>query len=242
MTTPQVQNVSVPPEMHHDHRLVNSGWLRPSVFGATDGLVSNVALIAGVAGGGVPPHTVALAGLLGLVAGAISMATGEYTSVRSQTEVMHAELAVERAEIARRPKAEEAELARIYRKRGLDPQLAQEVARQLSRDPETVWKIHAREELGVDPDALPSPWTAAFSSFIAFAVGAFIPLLPYLLGARSLTAALVLAGLGLFAAGGLVARFTKRPWWYSGARQLTVGAAAAGVGYLLGHLIGANVG
>jgi VIT1/CCC1 family predicted Fe2+/Mn2+ transporter len=232
----------VSPEMHHDHQNVNGGWLRPAVFGAMDGLVSNVALIAGIAGGGAPPRTVALAGMLGLLAGALSMASGEYTSVRSQGEALHAELAVERAEIARRPMAEEAELAGIYRRRGLDPQLAHEVARQLSRDPETVWKVHAREELGVDPDALPSPWVAAGSSFLAFALGALIPLLPYLAGARSLLAALVLAGVGLFGAGALVARFTRRRWWFSGARQLVIGAAAAAVTYGLGTLVGTSVG
>ena len=241
-STPEVQHASTPPEMHHDHQNVQGGWLRPAVFGAMDGLVSNFALIAGVAGGGVSSHTVALAGVTGLLAGAMSMASGEYTSVRAQTEAMHAELAIERAEIARRPKAEEAELARIYRKRGLDPQLAHEVARQLSRDSENVWKVHAREELGFDPDTLPSPWTAAYSSFLAFSVGAFIPLLPYLLGAKSLVIAMVLAGLGLFAAGALVARFTRRAWWYSGLRQLLIGAAAAGVTYGLGHLVGTSVG
>jgi VIT1/CCC1 family predicted Fe2+/Mn2+ transporter len=233
---------TAPPEMHHDHQNVSGGWLRPAMFGVSDGLVSNFALIAGVAGGGLDSHQVALTGLAGLAAGAFSMAAGEYTSVRSQQEVMHAELAIERAEIARRPKAEEAELARIYRKRGLDPALAQEVAQQLSRDPDTVWKVHAREELGVDPDALPSPWVAALASFLAFAVGAFIPLLPYLLGAESLGAALVLAGLGLFAAGALVSRFTRRQWWYSGTRQLVLGGVAAGVTYLVGHLVGASVG
>jgi VIT1/CCC1 family predicted Fe2+/Mn2+ transporter len=228
--------------MHHDHQNVQGGWLRPAVFGAMDGLVSNFALIAGVAGGGVSAQAVSLAGLTGLFAGALSMASGEYTSVRSQAEAMNAELAIERAEIARRPKAEEAELARIYRKRGLDPQLAQEVARQLSRDPDTVWKVHAREELGVDPDALPSPWTAAWSSFFAFSIGAFVPLLPYLSGARSLLISLVLAALGLFTAGALVARFTRRRWWYSGLRQLLIGAVAAAVTYGLGSLIGTKVG
>ena len=232
----------IPPEMHHAHQNVSGGWLRPAVFGAMDGLVSNFALIAGIEGGGVSSHTVALAGLTGLFAGALSMASGEYTSVRSQAEVMRAELAIERAEIARRPKAEEAELARIYRKRGLDPQLAQEVARQLSRDPETVWKVHAREELGVDPDSLPSPWVAAGSSFLAFAVGALIPLLPYLLGASTLLVSLVLAGLGLLGSGSVVARFTRRPWWYSGLRQLAIGAAAAAVTYGLGNLVGTSVG
>jgi VIT1/CCC1 family predicted Fe2+/Mn2+ transporter len=227
--------------MHHDHQNVAGGWLRPGVFGAMDGLVSNFALIAGITGGGVSSHTIALTGVLGMVAGSISMASGEYTSVRSQSEAMDAELAVERAEIAHRPMAEEAELAHIYRRRGLEPGLAQEVARQLSRDPETVWKVHAREELGFDPDALPSPWTAAASSFIAFGTGALIPLLPYLAGAHSILIALVLATVALFAAGAVVARFTGRSWVYSGARQLLIGGAAAAVTYGLGHVVGGQL-
>ena len=148
-------------EIHHQHRDVTGGWLRPAVFGVMDGLVSNFALIAGVAGGGAEPGTVALAGLAGLVAGAFSMATGEYTSVASQTELTRAEIAVEQAEIRRRPEAELAELAGLYEARGVEPALARRVAEQLSRDPEQAWRVHAREELGVDPDDLPSPWTAA---------------------------------------------------------------------------------
>ena len=228
--------------MHHDHQNVQGGWLRPAVFGAMDGLVSNFALIAGVAGGGVSSHAVALAGMTGLFAGAMSMASGEYTSVRAQGEAMKKELAIERAEIRRRPKAEEAELARIYRKRGLDAQLAQEVARQLSRDSENVWKVHAREELGVDPDELPSPWVAAGSSFTAFGIGAFVPLLPYLVGATSLWIAMILAGAGLFIAGALIARFTRHSWWYTGLRQLLIGGAVAAVTYGLGNLVGTAVG
>jgi VIT1/CCC1 family predicted Fe2+/Mn2+ transporter len=227
--------------MHHDHQNVQGGWLRPAVFGAMDGLVSNFGLIAGVAGGGASAHTVALTGLSGLFAGALSMASGEYTSVRAQSEALHAELAIERAEIARRPKAEEAELARIYRKRGLDPQLAHEVARQLSRDADNVWKIHAREELGVDPDSLPSPWTAAWSSFFAFSIGAFIPLLPYLVGASSLLVAMICAAVGLFGAGAAIARFTQRRWWYSGLRQLVIGGAVAAVTYGVGNVVDAIV-
>lgn len=243
MTTERAAtNSLVPPEMHHDHQNVTGGWLRPAVFGAMDGLVSNFALIAGIEGGGVSSQTVALTGLTGLVAGALSMASGEYTSVRSQAELLGAELAVERAEIARRPKAEEAELARIYRKRGLDPQLAHEVARQLSRDPETVWKVHAREELGVDPDSLPSPWTAAGSSFVSFSIGALVPLLPYLVGARSLIMAMLFAAVGLFVTGVLTARFTRRAWWYAGLRLLLIGGAAAGATYGLGNLVGTSVG
>ena len=229
-------------EIHHRHRDVSGGWLRPAVFGVMDGLVSNVALIAGVAGGGVSTRTVTLAGLAGLVGGAFSMATGEYTSVAAQSELTRAEIAVEKAEIKARPVAEMHELAGLYRSRGLEDGLARQVAEQLSRDPEQVWRIHAREELGVDPDDLPSPWTAAGSSFAAFTIGALIPLLPYLFGADSLLATAVLAALGLFGFGALTARFTRRGWAYSGLRQLLLGTAAAAVTFGVGASVGAGLG
>jgi len=228
-------------EIHHQHRDVTGGWLRPTVFGVMDGLVSTFALVAGVAGGGAAGGTVALAGFAGLVAGAFSMATGEYTSVAAQSELARAEIAVERTELAARPAAELQELAELYQARGLDPGLAKQVAEQLSRDPEVVWRIHAREELGIDPDALPSPWTAAGSSFASFTVGGLLPLLPYLLGTHSLLAAAVLAAAGLFAAGALTARFTSRGWFYSGARQLLLGGAAAAVTFGIGAAIGTGV-
>jgi vacuolar iron transporter family protein len=227
--------------IQHEHRDVTGGWLRPAVFGVMDGLVSNVALIAGVAGGGVSAGTVALAGFAGLVGGAFSMATGEYTSVAAQSESTRAEIAVERAEIQARPAAEERELAGLYRSRGVDPQLADQVAAQLSRDPEQVWRVHAREELGVDPDDLPSPWLAAGSSFAAFTVGALLPLLPYLLGASSLLATAILAAAGLFGFGALTARFTQRGWLYSGLRQLLLGTAAAAVTFGVGSAVGAGL-
>lgn len=229
-------------EIHHQHRDVTGGWLRPAVFGVMDGLVSNFALIAGLAGAGSGGGTVALAGFAGLVAGAFSMATGEYTSVAAQSELTRAEIAVERAEIRKRPAAEMEELAQLYQARGVDPPLARRVAEQLSRDPEQVWRIHAREELGVDPDDLPSPWTAAGSSFASFTAGALLPLLPYLLGFSSLAAATVLAALGLFAAGALTARFTRRGWVYVGARQLLLGAAAAAVTFGIGAAVGTRLG
>ena len=228
-------------EHHHEHRDVTGGWLRPAVFGVMDGLVSNTALIAGVAGGGAPPRTVALAGLAGLVAGAFSMATGEYVSVASQTELARAEIEIEKAEIARVPAAEEAELAAIYRARGVDAETAREVARQLSRDPEQVWRVHAREELGIDPDDLPSAWVAAGSSFAAFTVGAGAPLVPYLLGGTALLVPVLLALVALFVAGALVSRWTDRSALYSGARQLLLGGAAAGVTYAVGSAVGAGV-
>ncbi|MGI8682923.1 MAG: VIT1/CCC1 transporter family protein, partial [Mycobacteriales bacterium] len=229
------------PEIHHDHRDVTGGWLRPAVFGAMDGLVSNFALVAGVSGGGAATRVVVLTGFAGLVAGAFSMGTGEYTSVASQAEAAAAEIAVERAEILHAPEAEEAELAGVYRARGLDPALAREVARQLSADPETAVRVHAREELGIDPDDLPSPYVAAGSSFAAFSLGAFVPVLPYLLGARSLVWPLILSMLGLFLSGALVSRFTGRSAVYSGARQLVLGGIAAAITFVVGSLIGTGI-
>ncbi|HKC26497.1 MAG TPA: VIT1/CCC1 transporter family protein, partial [Jatrophihabitans sp.] len=163
------------PEIHHQHRDVSGGWLRPTVFGMMDGLVSNFALIAGVAGASAGSSQVALAGLAGLVGGAFSMSAGEYISVQSQNESMHAELEVERHELKHNPEAEIAELAQMYIARGVEPELAQRVARQLSRDPEQALVVHAQEELGVDPTQLPSPVTAAVSSFGSFSIGALLP-------------------------------------------------------------------
>ncbi len=228
-------------EHHHDHRDVTGGWLRPAVFGFTDGLISNASLISGVAGAGVHAHAVILTGLAGLVAGAFSMATGEYVSVASQTELTRAEIEIEKSELKRVPQAEEAELAAIYVGRGVDPATANEVARQLSRDPEQAWRAHAREELGVDPDDLPSPWTAAGSSFASFGLGAMVPLLPYLLGSTSLLVAVLLSGVSLFVAGAAVSRFTNRSALYSGARQLILGALAAGMTYAVGAAVGTGV-
>ncbi|MFD7555346.1 MULTISPECIES: VIT1/CCC1 transporter family protein [unclassified Streptomyces] len=227
---------------NHTHRDVNGGWLRPAVFGAMDGLVSNLALMTGVAGGAVAPHTVVITGLAGLAAGAFSMAAGEYTSVASQRELVLAELDVERQQLLGHPIDEMEELAELYVSRGVEPALAREVAMQLSRDPEQALEIHAREELGIDPDDLPSPIVAAVSSFGSFALGALLPVLPYLLGATALWPAVLLALVGLFACGAVVARVTARSWWYSGLRQLVLGGAAAGVTYILGTWIGGAIG
>jgi len=229
-------------EIHHQHRDITGGWLRPAVFGAMDGLVSNFALIAGVAGGSGDRQVVVLAGLAGLAAGAFSMAAGEYTSVAAQAELARAEIAVERRELERRPAAEQEELAQVYVSRGLDPRLAREVAAALSADPEQALQVHAREELGVAPDDLPSPVLAAGSSFLSFAVGAFLPVVPYLLGATGIWPSLVVALVALFACGALVSRVTSRSWWYSGARQLLLGALAAAVTYGFGSLVGAGLG
>ncbi|MEW2392744.1 VIT1/CCC1 transporter family protein [Streptomyces venezuelae] len=227
---------------NHTHRDVNGGWLRPAVFGAMDGLVSNLALMTGVAGGAVSQQTIIVTGLVGLAAGAFSMAAGEYTSVASQRELVQAELDVERRELRKHPQDEERELAALYVSRGVEPDLAREVARQLSKDPEQALEIHAREELGIDPGDLPSPTVAAVSSFGSFALGALLPVLPYLLGATVLWPALLLAFVGLFACGAVVAKVTARSWWFSGLRQLALGGAAAGVTYVLGSLFGTAVG
>ncbi len=222
----------------HQHSDVSGGWLRPAVFGAMDGLVTNIALVAGVGAAGAESKVVILAGTASLVAGAFSMALGEFTSVETQNNAVHAEVAVEREELRRNPEAEEAELVEMYVEMGLSQLTAAAVAAEVHANPELAVKVHVQQELGVDLDEQPSPWTAAISSFLCFAVGAFIPLLPYLLGFEMLGLALGVGGVGLFAAGAVVSRFTTRPWWLNGLRQLGLGAIAAGATYLVGMLIG----
>ncbi len=222
------------------HADVSGGWLRPAVFGAMDGLVTNIALIAGVGGGRVSPHTVILTGFAGLVAGAVSMGLGEYTSVRTQNDQVAHEVAKERAELERYPEVEAEELAGIWIARGLPEPLARQVAIELSKHPEEALRVHAQEELGINPAEQPSPWIAAFSSFLCFSIGALVPLLPYLLGARVLWVSLAVGGAGLFVAGALTARFTSRSWFGSGVRQFALGLAAAGITYVIGTLIGVS--
>lgn len=233
------------PAVDHEHPDVTGGWLRPAVFGAMDGLVSNVALIAGVAGGtrGAGNTTaVVLAGLAGLAAGAFSMAAGEYTSVASQSEAALREIERERAEIVRNPVGEVTELAEMFEQKGIEADLAREVSAQVHRDVENAVRVHAREELGVHPDELASPKLAAGSSFLAFAVGAAVPILPYLLGASTLMPALVLTLVALFGCGAVVTHVTSRSWWYGGARQALLGGGAAALTYAVGLLVGANIG
>jgi vacuolar iron transporter family protein len=228
-----------PGEAHgHQHRDVSGGWLRPGVFGAMDGLVTNVSLIAGVGGGGGKPHILILAGLAGLSAGAFSMAVGEYVSVSSQNELVDAEVRKERLELQNNPDAERLELAAVFRSRGVDADLADRVARQVSAHPEQALNLHVREELGVDHEELPSPLLAGATSLVTFAVGALVPLLPYLLGFRALAAALVLAAVAAFVGGGVVARITDRPFLRGALRQLVLAAAAASLTYGIGSLVG----
>ncbi|MGE0818567.1 MAG: VIT1/CCC1 transporter family protein [Candidatus Nanopelagicales bacterium] len=235
--------MSIPLEHHRD---VTGGWLRPAVFGAMDGLVSNFALMAGVAGGtsGLADgnrSAVVLAGLAGLAAGAFSMAAGEYTSVASQSELAEQEFENERRELSRNPDAEAKELAEIWVARGIDRGLAVEMASQLAKNPDAALEVHAREELGMAPGELPSPWLAAGSSFLSFVVGAIIPVLPYAFGATTLVWSLVLSLIGLFVAGAIVSRVTARSWWFSGLRQLFVGALAAAVTFGVGALVGTSL-
>ena len=194
----------------HRHRDVSGGWLRPTVFGAVDGLVTNASLIAGLSGGGVPANTIALSGVAALVAGAFSMGTGEYISVTSQNELVNAEVTVERRMHARFPAAEQAELADTFRGYGADPDTAARMAAAVSRDPDTALRMHTREELGVDPFKLPSAVLAAVSSLAAFSLGALAPLLPYLAGLSALAAALGIAAVAL-AAGGMAVGRLHRP-------------------------------
>ena len=226
------------PEIHHAHRDVTGGWVRPATFGMMDGLVSNLALLAGVIGGGAAPHTQVLTGLAGLVAGACSMAVGEFTSVSSQSELIRAEIAKEKRELAENPDEELAELTLLYRSKGLHQSLAAKVASELTRNSETVWRLHAREELGVDPDDLPSPWVAAVSSFLSFALGAFIPIIPVLVGGSSILWVAAISAVGLCGSGVVVSRLTATPVWFGGGRQLLLGTIAAAITYGIGVAVG----
>ena len=221
----------------HHHRDVSGGWLRPAVFGAMDGLVTNVSLIAGVGGGGGSSHVIVLTGLAGLAAGACSMAAGEYVSVSSQNELIQAEVDKERLELEHHAAAEQAELAGMLRARGVSAATARQAAAEISADPEQALAVHALEELGVDPCELPSPLVAAGASLASFAVGALIPLIPYLAGVDVLGVALGLAAVAAVAGGGMVARLTARPFWRGALRQLVLGACAAGITYLIGTLV-----
>ena len=225
----------------HRHRDVSGGWLRPTVFGAVDGLVTNASLIAGLGGGGVPAHTIVLSGTAALVAGAFSMGTGEYVSVTNQNELVHAEVAVERRMLARFPAAEEAELAETFRGYGADRDTAARMAAAVSRDPDTALRVHTRQELGVDPFGLPSAMTAGVLSLVAFSLGALIPLLPYLFGLPVLGATLAISAVALAGGGVAVGRLTGRPLLRSGLRQLALGVIAVAVTFAVGSLIGGHV-
>jgi len=222
----------------HQHRDVSGGKLRPIVFGAVDGLVTNGSLIAGVGGSGLGRTALILTGLAGLVAGAVSMATGEYISVANQNELVAAEAAVERDGHARYPEIELKELTEVFVGYGADPEAAAHVAQAINRDPETALRFHMREELGVDPSALPSPLTAGVASLVSCALGGLIPLLPFLLGSSSLALALGIVAVALFLGGEAVGRVTGRRRFAAGLRQLALGTLAVSVAYGIGRIVG----
>lgn len=227
------------------HRRAQSGTLRAVIFGVSDGLVSNLSLVMGVAAAATAAesHFILLAGVAGLLAGAFSMAAGEYISMQSQRELFERQIELERAELEAMPDEERAELAALYRAKGFKPDEADRIAERLFRDPETALDALVREELGLDPDQLGSPWGAAGGSFAAFAIGAAVPVLPYLVtaGSGAFVASLALSLGALFAVGAGVSLLTGRSLLFSGARQVAIGAAASAVTYAVGTLIGVSV-
>ena len=227
----------------HHHRDVQGGSARAAVFGVSDGLVSNMGLILGVAGADPAPAVVRLAGMAGLVAGAISMAAGEFNSMQVQTELLRRELSIEAAELDRRPQHETDELARVYEARGLPPGQAHDVAEALMRDPDAALQAHAREELGIDPERLGSPWGAATSSFVAFGIGALVPLLPWFVaGGRAATvASLILGVIAAVLVGALIAGSTGRPPSRAIVRQVLFTVVPAAVTYVIGMVLGVGV-
>ena len=226
----------------HQHRDVQGGAPRAAVFGVSDGLVSNVGLILGVAGAADSPSVVRVAGLAGLVAGAISMAAGEYNSMRVQQELLQRELDLERTELARNPHVETAELTRVYESRGLAPDRARELAESVMADPEVALETHAREELGINPNELGSPMAAATSSFFAFAIGATVPLVPWFIGGgtAAIVASLTLAVLAAVVVGLAVATFTGRSMMRTIMRQVLFTLIPAGITFAIGSAIGVD--
>jgi len=226
------------------HHAGRSGTLRAVIFGVSDGLVSNLALVMGVAGAsGGQGSFVLLAGIAGLLAGAFSMAAGEYISMQSQRELFERQIALERAELEAMPEEEQAELAQVYRAKGFTEAEAATIAERMFKDPQHALDTLIREELGLDPDELGSPWGAAGGSFVAFGIGALIPVVPYLIttGSTAFVGAIVLSLGALFAVGAGVSLLTGRGMLFSGSRQVLIGSAAAVVTYVVGRAIGVNI-
>ena len=227
------------------HRSAIGGGLRAAVFGVNDGLISNVSLVLGVAGAGAATGYVLTAGVAGLLAGALSMAAGEYVSVRTQREMYEYQIALEREELAEYPEEEAEELALIYQARGVDLAQARDVSRALLTSPDAALDVLAREELGLNPDDLGSPWQAAGSSFVAFALGAAVPLVPFLAGPggeRATLIAVAVTLVGLFAVGLGLSLFTGRDALRSALRMVLIGGGAGAVSYLVGHAVGVAIG
>ncbi|MBW8369332.1 MAG: VIT1/CCC1 transporter family protein [Arenimonas sp.] len=227
------------------HKSVGGGNLRAAIFGVNDGLVSNASLILGVVGASASTGTVLATGIAGLLAGALSMAAGEYVSVRSQREMFEYQIGLEADELEKYPEAEAEELALIYIARGMDPDQARAFATQLVGNPKQALDVLAREELGLNPDDLGSPVGAAVFSFCAFTVGALVPLVPFFMGSALPHAAYfgtALAAAGLFGTGSAMSLFTGRNPWMGGLRMLSIGAAAGATVFAIGALIGVDVG
>jgi VIT1/CCC1 family predicted Fe2+/Mn2+ transporter len=226
------------------HRASRSGTFRAVVFGVSDGLVSNLALVMGVAGAAADePQLILLAGVAGLLAGAFSMAAGEYVSMQSQREVFERQIELERAEMAAMPEEEEAELAAVYRAKGFTPSEAAGIAHRIFADPDLALDTLVREELGLDPGELGSAWGAAGGSFVAFALGAVVPVLPFIVGGglMAVAASVGLSLVALFVVGVGVSLLTGRSALYSGGRQVALGAGAAVITYAVGSIIGVGV-
>jgi VIT1/CCC1 family predicted Fe2+/Mn2+ transporter len=214
--------------------------MRAAIFGINDGLVSNLSLIMGVAGAGVNRDVILLAGIAGLLAGAFSMAAGEYASMRVQREVFERLIHWEAHELATDPEGETKELAGLLEQRGIPTALADQTAEAIMENPRVALEVHAKEELGLDPEQLGSPWGAAGSSFVSFAVGALVPLGPFLLaaGLAATWSSVMLSLTALFAVGASMSIFTGRAWWLYGLRMLAIGGGAALVTYGVGRLLG----
>ncbi len=226
------------------HRSAGGGTLRAAVFGVSDGLVSNLSLVMGFAGASADAKVILLAGLSGLLAGAASMAAGEYVSMKAQRELFERQIQLEAAELAVTPEEEVAELALIYRAKGLSAVDAARLAGQLTKNPEVALDTLVREELGLDPKELGSPIGAAIGSFLAFASGAVLPVIPFFFGASTalIILSIVLAGIALFTVGAVLSLFTGKSVLFSGGRQLLIGGVAAAVTFGLGSLIGVSTG
>jgi VIT1/CCC1 family predicted Fe2+/Mn2+ transporter len=231
-------------EIERQHRSASGGNLRAAVFGINDGLVSNTSLILGVAGAGTSLGVVMTSGVAGLLAGALSMAAGEYVSMRSQREMYEYQINLERQELAEYPEEEAEELALIYHARGMDLEEARSVAKAMLQDPEHALDTLSREELGLNPDDLGSPWGAAIFSFLAFTAGAIIPLLPFLAGSglnRGIVISGGLAGVCLFGVGAALSLFSGRSALRGGLRMVLIGGGAGLVTFFIGHALGVGL-
>ncbi len=230
-------------ESHPGHRSVAGGLARASVFGVSDGLVSNVSLVIGFAGAGVAPSVVRLAGLAGAIAGATSMAAGEWVSISAQNELVYRELDVERRELAHNTVSETAELAAMYEGHGMTRQIALDAANDVMREPEAALVVHVREELGVDPNELGSPWSAAGLSMVCFLVGALLPVIPWFAGSggNAVVASIAIGVVAAALVGVAIGKFAERSMLWTATRQVLILLVACGITWLVGNALGVSV-